>query len=58
MSDIWNSITEGADALWDGVTDAGDAVVDFFTPEPETGTITSAPPSGNKFYAPIHWDGL
>lgn len=69
MSDFWNNLAEGAEAVSEFVTDntgaAGEfmedtteSFVDLITPDAETGTFTSAPPSGNKFYTPIHWDGL
>jgi hypothetical protein len=69
VSDFWNNLAEGANevsnfitdntgAVGDFVEDKGEAFMDFITPDAETGTFTSAPPSGNKFYTPIHWDGL
>lgn len=69
MSDFLNNLAEGAEAVSEFVTDntgaAGEFMedttedfVDLITPDAETGTFTPAPPTGNKFYTPIHWDGL
>ena len=69
MSDFWNNLAEGADAVGNFITDntgavgdfvedKGEDFTDFITPDAETGTFTSAPASGNKFYTPVHWDAL